>query len=472
MRRLLAALLAVLFVAGCGGSTDGGGGQLAGIEGTGIVSGFGSVYVDGIEFATNDAQIQFNGAPSSEAALRTGDVVTVAGTLDGQGRARAQRIAFDRLVDGPIQQIETRPDGSGELIALRQRVRFDADTRFITTESATLQAGDLVAISGVVDEAGVLKATSIEHGPAYSQGRTIDIRGQISTVSADRFQIGALPIRYDASMLDDPSRPLSDGDYVQVFGRQYGDDTPLMADRIVRPDRRIGEDGERVFLEGMATDAGNDTIELAGQTVDISNADRVGRAHTAITDEVVVSIRGVRRGEIIVADTLEIEPAPTVRLRARLNTIDDEQDRVTLLGTRWQVQSDTLYLDRSDADDRRLRLARLGAGDTIEAIGYPGVDGLVMTRLDRVDANAVGDASLSGPVDTLNRNGDTSTIELAGAAIVTREDTTEFRNRDGDTITPEAFYAAVVPGTVILATGPENADASRIEIARAVRLLE
>ncbi|MES1925694.1 hypothetical protein T31B1_10223 [Salinisphaera sp. T31B1] len=463
----MVALAITALLAGCGAGGDGGTGQLAGIEGTGIVSGFGSVYIDGIEFDTDDAQVRFNGAPATPSALRVGDVVTVAGTIDDDGRARADRLAFDRLVDGPIERIETRPDNTGELVALGQTVRFDADTRFIRSQPEALKAGDLIAVSGLVDANDVLHASSIEHGPDYSEGRLIDIRGRIDTLTPDRFDIGALTVRYDNATIDDTA--LAVGDYVQVYGRQYGTGTPLEAERITRPEQRIGNDGERVFLEGVISAVNGQTLTLAGQTVDIGNAERIGPSQAPITSRAKISIRGHRRGEQIVAETISVQPAPTVTLRARLTDIDAGPDRVELLGTRWQVPADTLYVDLAEPADRRLRLSGLRAGDTVQVNGYLDAAGLVMTRLDRVNADPVGDSMVRGPIDSIDRSDDRLTLNIAGATVVADIGRSRFEDADGQAITASAFQAAAA-GARAQATGPDNS--GRIDIARTVRLLD
>ena len=143
---LLASLFVLATFAGCssGGSGDD---RQAGIEGTGIVSGFGSVYIEGMEFETDDATILFVGEEVPESKLSVGDRVAVTGTLDEDGRAHAERIVYQRTLDGPIDTIET--DGErGRLVALGQTVHFDADTSFVNTSADSLAAGDLIAVSG------------------------------------------------------------------------------------------------------------------------------------------------------------------------------------------------------------------------------------------------------------------------------------------------------------------------------------
>src|SRR5438105_15560501 len=91
MNRAFQAILVgiALLLASCGG------GQLtAGIEGSGApvttvgsITGFGSIFVNGVEYATAGAQIGIDGPPGTEEQLSVGDVVTVAGTVHADGKS-------------------------------------------------------------------------------------------------------------------------------------------------------------------------------------------------------------------------------------------------------------------------------------------------------------------------------------------------------------------------------------------------
>lgn len=454
---------------GGGGSGGGGGGQTAGIEGTGITSGFGSVYVGGIEFATDDADILFNGKRVGEQALRVGDVVRVSGDVDDNGQGRARRIVFTYNLKGPIKRIERQPDQRGELSVLGQRVRFDANTHFVDADEDTLKTGDLIAVSGFSDGNGALRATLIDNQGAYQPGTALAVEGRIADLRGDRFHIGDLSIQYTPANVADGG-PLVEGDAVRVTGLQSAAAAPLTAQRIERSRRRLGGDGERVFVNGLVSDIDGDRFTVAGQRIDAAGAQRTGAVDAPLDGNASVSVSGVRRADVIAADTVRIESEPDVTLRARLDTIDGADNRVVLLGSEWTIEADTRYLDQTAQRERKLRLNRLAAGDTIQAVGYAGSNGLIMTRLDRIESDADGDSFLRGPVENVQRAGTVVTIGLAGTAITADTGRTRFENAAGQTIAASAFLSTIKPGIRISAEGPENGD--RINVARTVRLLE
>ena len=102
-KSVLASAIALSIVA-CGP----GGGGLAGIGGSGYVSsgsvsGFGSVFVNGVEFETDSATFDVDGVPGTQDDLAIGMVVRVNGTIDDDGiHGTASSISFDEELQGPV----------------------------------------------------------------------------------------------------------------------------------------------------------------------------------------------------------------------------------------------------------------------------------------------------------------------------------------------------------------------------------
>ena len=110
-RNLLAAFSMFALVA-CGGGGDTAlsginGGGIAGINGGGIavgpVTGFGSVFVNGIEFSTTGSTITVEGSSASESQLKIGQVVEVRGTIKSSaGTGTATSIAANNQYVSPV----------------------------------------------------------------------------------------------------------------------------------------------------------------------------------------------------------------------------------------------------------------------------------------------------------------------------------------------------------------------------------
>jgi hypothetical protein len=150
---------------GIDGGGIGGTGQRAEAEVgvLGVVTGFASICVNGIE-VHYDAKtpVSLNGDPSSANALGIGQVVSVR-ALGAGTQARAQSIDIVDAVVGRINAVES----TGTLLQINgQRVRIDSDTvlgpGLSRSQLAAAQAGDTLRVSGLRDADGSIVATRVE----------------------------------------------------------------------------------------------------------------------------------------------------------------------------------------------------------------------------------------------------------------------------------------------------------------------
>jgi len=207
-------------IAACGGgSTD-----LAegGIGGTGISTGtvtdFGSVWVNGVEFETDQATIrkegmEYKGQGMDRQQLRIGMVVTVRGDIDADGmRGTANTIEYSSLLRG---YVDLPPSGT-TLRVMGQEVRVDASTRYQGLDrSSDLTRGDKVEVSGfyVHDSTGsYVQATYIERiTETLSEYK---VSGIVDEVENGEFSIGDLQEIYC-----EDNCQVAAGDYVEVLIR-------------------------------------------------------------------------------------------------------------------------------------------------------------------------------------------------------------------------------------------------------------
>ena len=95
---------------------------------SGTITGFGSIFVNGVEWQTSGATITVDDNPGTESELKVGQVVTVRGTLNAAGtNGTADSVEFDNSVEGPIASIDL---ATGSFVVLGQTVLVSADTGF------------------------------------------------------------------------------------------------------------------------------------------------------------------------------------------------------------------------------------------------------------------------------------------------------------------------------------------------------
>src|SRR5579875_2241442 len=125
-----------------------------GIGGTGIVgtiTGFGSIWVNGLEIGTGQARVE---SDSGAGALAVGQVVAVQAS-GPEGALQAQSIAIRHEVAGPVTSVA--PDGTA--VVAGQRVRL-ADV----PGAGDARPGSWVAVSGFRTPDGAIAATRVDAG--------------------------------------------------------------------------------------------------------------------------------------------------------------------------------------------------------------------------------------------------------------------------------------------------------------------
>ncbi|HEY9199439.1 MAG TPA: DUF5666 domain-containing protein, partial [Gammaproteobacteria bacterium] len=222
-------LALLLTLTSCGG----GGGSLAegGIGGTGIstgpITGFGSIYVNGVEYDTQTAEVLIEGdvAGTGDAVvlnnLAVGKVVTVEGSIPTGARATASRVYFNDNVEGPLQAIAVVDADTRELTVLGQTVIADADTRFENTTLGALAVNNQLEVSGLVQPNGAIKATFIEKKSAvFVDGGSVEVKGVVSNLDtlARTFTLSAVTVDYSGADTSELDAALAEGDSVEVKG--------------------------------------------------------------------------------------------------------------------------------------------------------------------------------------------------------------------------------------------------------------
>lgn len=158
-----------------------------GMGGTGIVgviTGFGSIWVNGIEVEFDPATpVRIDGSSTRGDSLRVGQVAVITATGSGS-RLDARSITIRHEVSGPVEAVES----NGTVLRVAgQRVTFAGQ---VWGDATTPKVGDWVAVSGLPGPDGGVVATRIDR---REPGR-VTVHGPLSgTVGAPR--IGTLALR-------------------------------------------------------------------------------------------------------------------------------------------------------------------------------------------------------------------------------------------------------------------------------------
>jgi len=314
----------ISLVTACGGG--GGGGGVAGIGGTGItasgpITGFGSVFVNGVEFETTTTSYSVDDSTSGvgEDDLRIGMIVTVTGTVNDDGlTGTADSIDFDHELEGPISGAITDNGTTKtfEVMGITVEVS-DTTTEFDDNITfATINSGDFVEVSGLPDENGTLIATYIDASDdPYQDGDEVEAKGVVSNLNAGAgsfdltISAGSIPVNFTAGtdLSDLQGGALANGQLVEVKGTlQAGGFAPIDATEIETEGFDDNEDND-VNLKGIITNfVSNSNFVVSGQTVDASTA-LLEPTNLTLGAGVLVEVEGSIVNGVLIADTVHQE---------------------------------------------------------------------------------------------------------------------------------------------------------------------
>lgn len=307
-------LFLLLAVHGCGADTVSIGDRPGGgIGGTGVVAakgpitGFGSIFVNGIEFHTERAAIRIEGSVASEDKLRIGMVVLVNGTIDpGGSTGTAETVDYAKDVKGPVESI----DSAGKVLrVLGQKVLIEADTHVVGVPNV----GNVVEVSGLIDADGAIRATYVEKkADELEPGSEIEIKGPVTglDLTDKTFQINGQVVSWAVADLGKlPGGRPQAGQFVKVWSTQSYSSGVLLASSIeIEHGSGMPSEGGTAALEGFVTSVGSGRyFSVNGTPVDASTA-RIEHGRPGdIAVNVRVEVKGTWNDGILVAEKIEIE---------------------------------------------------------------------------------------------------------------------------------------------------------------------
>ena len=409
-KRLSLAIAPVAFgiFSACGGGGGGGIGIAdGGIRGTGSsvgpVSGFGSVFVNGVKFETDGGVISNDGI-EREDQLEEGMILRIDGDWRDDGSGDADTVEYDDTFRGPVSDVQQILDADGAVDAVTftiygQPLVVDKQTVTKRTTLATLTNGDFVRVSGWRQPDRVYRASFL----ALFDGteNDVEIEGLIDADSLDtrlqQFSINGQLVSYDSALFTDDlgESDLGEGLLVEVEGSISGSD--FIAENVnkgeVRRYRRgTGDDIEFAGPVNSAYSASARTFEINGLIVQVDNDTEFddGLTESDLVPGLLIQVEGTFRSDgTVLAEEIEArEGNASVEGVVDVNTLDPANETFRVGGVLVKVTPLTIISD--DDSDQRLKLADLNGSyelevDGIERTSASGVVFLEAFRIERDD---------------------------------------------------------------------------------------
>ena len=453
---------AVLLLASCGGST-----QLAGIQGSGSgvasgpITGFGSIFVNGVEYVTSNAQIRIDDQPGAESQLLVGEVVTVTGTVNADGKTgTATQVTFSGDVAGPITAIDI---AGGTFVVLGQTVRVSGSTLFDDTilpaSITTLKVGNIVEISGFPNAAGEIVASRIQ---LQAGGSAFEVKGIVQSLdmSAHTFHVNTLTVDYSGIA---PSGSLANGATVKVTGTMLNAAGALVATRVDVLQGFGGTANEPGEIEGLITTfTSNADFVINGQRVTTNASTQFMLNGVTLAVNVRVEVDGsFDASGVLVAKSVQATPDGSSLVRGLVDSVNAASNTLSVLGVTITTSSDTEFEDKSSQQMRLFNLSDLRTNDYVEARGAPaqsgGLNGSILVR-DAPENHSYLQGTASNVVSP--------NLTVLGFTVATTL-ATNFSGPDGLPLSATAFFSQA-PGKTVkvrgtLFSGVFAADQAQIE---------
>ncbi|RJQ49214.1 MAG: hypothetical protein C4538_02685 [Nitrospiraceae bacterium] len=296
---ILLITLAVFALYSCGGSgvsdsSSAGGGVGGTGRYTGVITGFGSIFVNGLEFQTHSASIRIDDNDASESDLKIGMKVTVQ-AVDGI----ASSVMFEPEVKG---QVTNKGVNSFQVMGLTVIVNSETKYEGITS-LAQLENGNFVEVSGFFNSSDELIAALVEKESSNSGAQ---IQGIVSNHDPGNKIFKIYSITVDYSFIGNPPA-ISDGDFVEAEGTFNGSELIASELEVVDFEDNAGKDIE---IEGIITQlTSQGDFSINGQRIQTHAQTKFEHGTTGdIAVDVKIKAKGtVNSSGILIADKIEFE---------------------------------------------------------------------------------------------------------------------------------------------------------------------
>ena len=408
---LLVGLMMSSILIGCGGG-DSAPATTQGNQTTGVVTGFGSIYVNGIHFNTSNTSVTIDGSPATVTDLDVGMVVTVSGTTNpASSTGTASSVNFDDDLEGivisnsiPAGQDTGVMNIMGQTVNVESNTVFQSDVVSIASVDA-IAAGNIVEVSGYASGNGEIFATRLEvkavdlatYLSAHPGG--VEVKGIVSSLDAPNFlfNIGSLVVDYSAADTSDLNSGLANGMRVEVKSvAGLNANNHLVASKVEpHTQTSTGSAGDEIEIKGAVTQAvANNQFMLIDKTI-IINANTVyeGLTVTDIAVGMMLEVEGqLDSNGDIVAQKVEREDSADQEIAGNVtakNATGTNTGTLTVGTTVVNVTNSTMMIDKRDNGVQpvdQFNLSFIEVGDYLEVDGYTDGNGdFIATKIERDD---------------------------------------------------------------------------------------
>lgn len=450
-------LTVTAILAGCGGGTEQAAvppavaltppAKTTTVSTSGIISGFGSIVVNGVHYSTNSTAISTDdNQQAAEQELAIGMVVQLEGSINADGTSgSAKSVKYSAQLEGPVSFIDL---ANKTVTILGQVVAVDDITVFEGVSLNTLKVGDVVEVSGFFKAPGQFYASRIEldNKPAAQ----LKLYGTISELNhaGQTFRLGHLLVSYSQARFEDFTQAqLANGQSVKVQARSYDASTNQLVASLVDLEKSQPATTAQLWLEGMISNYQTDTsLILNGQTFLLSADTRFEHGQRSqLANGVSIKLQAVAVAGGFKVEKISFSQQATLKLAGNVSALDLNRNSFSIGSSTFVVTPQTLFKDDSRRAVRYFDLTSLVINDYLEVAAVKNADGVnIALKVERENSGAAdGSIELKGIPSALQADG----FILFGKNIVT-DSNTRFESNDA-LLSRTQFFALLTATTVV-----------------------
>ncbi len=452
----LALITGGLSACGSGGSTS----TSDQISSVGTITGFGSIYVNGIEFETTHASYRVDDEDAfDDSSLAVGMKVKVVGSVNSDGvTGMANQVYYDYDIEGPIDTASLNLDtvsGIATFTILGLDIKASANSTVYDNGASFsgLIEGQKLEISGYFDGSQIIASRIEKQNYLDSEfelkGTVTAYDGSTVTLSLQNSALAGPYTISGSAILEIPADPV--GEFVEI--KLIDQSGSLLVTKIESDDDDLlDDDDHKVSIRGILSDDGNGGLLINGIAFEFNDSTEF--KPTTLENNLVanqeVKIEGYMQNGILIAEEIETEHGD-IEIKASVSEViasDQKNGSITLnLGNAQSLvvitDNSTQFIDDSSFDlnqDDSFNLDELVNSNFVEIDAYLNdSDQLVATQIKRKEAGE--DTRLEAPVTSFSAN--TSVTLLDVTYTVTAATSYEINDLPSDANT---FFSALAIG--------------------------
>ena len=379
---------------------------------SGPITAFGSIYVNGTRYNTDNASVYIEDKSADESDLRVGMMVTIETSLNNS----ATVIHFDDDLEGFVTSTTIAADNTGTMVIMGQDVTITSTTIFESkvaaiTSASMIVAGNIVEASGYSNGDGSITATRLEvkaedlASYLLTHPEGVEVKGIVNShnTTDQTFMIGSQLVDYSTANLGDMPQGNWDTLYVEVKSIQDLNAGTMIASKVELENdglKHHGDDGDEIEVKGAISEISDSQITVNGHSFLINDDTEIehGVAADLIVDAIVEVEGYINSNGELVAHEIEFEDhenGSSIEFHGSISAIETSDinvGQITLSGGQViLIDNNTIMHDDRDENgviaDTHFNLSSLGTGDFVEVLVIDNGDGTyTAVKLEREDS--------------------------------------------------------------------------------------